>query len=198
LIILRLLFLFLTSLAWHCENLFAHQSSPSPSYSPHHCPFTPVEPGHGVDLYEDGYLLLLAEDLRMDPSLRPRPVSSVAFATSVTLTTQPLDSTTAYLQSIGFPLRHPLDYTNRNVVFDSTYTAEYLTTQPDDYLHVEHMLHLLFLFLISLALRCENLFAHQSSPSYHIPISTAPSLRWSLAMGMIITKTIIYFSLRQI
>jgi hypothetical protein len=75
------LFLFLISLAWRCENLFAHHSSPSPSHSPHHCPFTPVEPGYGVDLFEDDYLLLLlAADLRMDPALRPRPVSSVAFA----------------------------------------------------------------------------------------------------------------------
>jgi hypothetical protein len=40
-----------------------------------------VEPGYGDDLYEDDYLLLfLAADLRMDPALRPRPVSSVAFA----------------------------------------------------------------------------------------------------------------------
>jgi hypothetical protein len=39
-----------------------------------------VEPGYGVDLFEDDYLLLLAADLRMDPALRPRPVSSVAFA----------------------------------------------------------------------------------------------------------------------
>jgi hypothetical protein len=62
------------------KNLFAHQSSPSPSDSPRHCPFTPVEPGYGVDLYEDEHLLLLAADLRMDPALRPRPVSSVAFA----------------------------------------------------------------------------------------------------------------------
>jgi hypothetical protein len=36
----------------------------------------------------------------------------------------------------GFPLRHPLDYTNRNVFFDSTYTAESLTTHRDFYLHV--------------------------------------------------------------
>jgi hypothetical protein len=61
------------------------------------------------------------------------------------------------------------------------------------------ILRLLFLFLTSLAWRCENLFAHQSSPSHHIPLITAPSLRWSPAMGMINTKTIIYFSsLRQI
>jgi hypothetical protein len=40
-----------------------------------------VEPGYGDDLYEAHYLLLfLAADLRMDPALRPRPVSSVAFA----------------------------------------------------------------------------------------------------------------------
>jgi hypothetical protein len=47
--ILRLLLVFLTSLAWRCENLFAHQPSPSPSHSPLHCPFTPVEPGYGDD-----------------------------------------------------------------------------------------------------------------------------------------------------
>jgi hypothetical protein len=75
------LFLFLTSLAWCCGNRFAHQSSPSPSHSPHHCPFTPAEPGYGVDLFDDDYLLLLfAEDLRMDPASRPHLVSSVAFA----------------------------------------------------------------------------------------------------------------------
>jgi hypothetical protein len=78
--ILRLLFLFFTSWAWRCENLFAYQSSPSPSHSPYHSPFTPVELGHGVDLFEEDYLLLPAADLRMDPALRPRPVSSVAFA----------------------------------------------------------------------------------------------------------------------
>jgi hypothetical protein len=80
--ILRHLFLFLNPLAWRCENLFAHQSSLSPSHSPHHYPFTPVEPGYRVDLFEDNYLLLLAADLRMDPALRPRPVSSL---TSVTV-----------------------------------------------------------------------------------------------------------------
>jgi hypothetical protein len=69
-------------LAWHCEFFFfAHHSSPSPSHPLHHCPFTPVEPGYGVDLFENNYLFLLsAADLRMDPPLRPRPVSSVAFA----------------------------------------------------------------------------------------------------------------------
>jgi hypothetical protein len=40
-----------------------------------------VEPGYGDDVYEDDYLLLfIAADLRMDPALRPRPVSSVVFA----------------------------------------------------------------------------------------------------------------------
>jgi hypothetical protein len=46
----------------------------------HHCPITPVEAGYGVDLVEDDYLFRLpGADLRMDPALRPRPVSSVAF-----------------------------------------------------------------------------------------------------------------------
>jgi hypothetical protein len=74
--------LFLTSLAWRCEKPFTHHSSPSPSYPPHHCPFTPVEPGYGIDLFEDDYLfLLLVADLRMDPALRPRPVSSLTLVT---------------------------------------------------------------------------------------------------------------------
>jgi hypothetical protein len=38
-----------------------------PITPPHHCPFTPVEPGYGVDLFEYDYLLLPAADLRMDP-----------------------------------------------------------------------------------------------------------------------------------
>jgi hypothetical protein len=39
-----------------------------------------VEHGYGDDVYEADYLLpFLAADLRMDPALRPRPVSSVAF-----------------------------------------------------------------------------------------------------------------------
>jgi hypothetical protein len=39
------------------------------------------EPGYGIDLFEDSYLFLLpAADLRMDPALRPRLVSLVAFA----------------------------------------------------------------------------------------------------------------------
>jgi hypothetical protein len=56
-------------------NLFAF-----PITLPSSRPFTPVEPGYGVVLYEDDYLLLPhAADLRMDPALRPRPVSSVVF-----------------------------------------------------------------------------------------------------------------------
>jgi hypothetical protein len=87
LIIINLLFL--TSLAWRCENLSVHHPPPFPSYPPHHCPFTPVEPGYGVDLFEDDYLFLLpAADLRMDPALRPRPVFSVAFAYLYNLATQ--------------------------------------------------------------------------------------------------------------
>jgi hypothetical protein len=70
-----------TSLAWGCENLFAHHSLPSPSYPPYYCLFTPVEASYGIDLFKDNYLFLLpAADLRMDPALRPRPGSSVAFA----------------------------------------------------------------------------------------------------------------------
>jgi hypothetical protein len=40
-----------------------------------------VEPGYGDEVYEaDSLLLFIAPDLRMDPALRPRPVSSVALA----------------------------------------------------------------------------------------------------------------------
>jgi hypothetical protein len=53
----------------------------------------------------------------------------------------------AYLQSIGFPLRNSLDYTNRNVFFGSTYTAEYLITHQDYYLHVEQIIFVLLFFL---------------------------------------------------
>jgi hypothetical protein len=77
------LFLFLTFVAWRSEKPFVHQSSP-----PHHCPFTPVDPGYGADLFEDDYLLLLlAADLRIDPALRPRPVSSLTSATLYNSTT---------------------------------------------------------------------------------------------------------------
>jgi hypothetical protein len=105
-----------------------------------HCPFTPVEPGYRVDLFEDDYLFPLpAADLRMDPALRPLPASSL---TSVTL----------YNTYIGFPLRHPLDCANRNMFFNSTYTAEYLATHRDFfiYLHVEQFVFVfLFLFFVA-------------------------------------------------
>jgi hypothetical protein len=127
-LILRLLVLFLASLAWRCENLLAHQSSPSilrlfflfltflawrceifsptifrlPHHIPHHCPFTPVEPGYGVGLVEDDYLFLLpAADLRMDPALRPRPVSSLA---SVMLYNSITRLNDGIFKSIGFSL----------------------------------------------------------------------------------------------
>jgi hypothetical protein len=62
-------------------NFFRPPFFAFPSYPPHHCPFTPVEPDYGVGLVEDDYLFLLpAADLRMDPALRPRPASSVTFA----------------------------------------------------------------------------------------------------------------------
>jgi hypothetical protein len=68
-------------LCFEGERLSLKFCPPIFSHFPHRCPFTPVEPGYGVDLYEDDYLLLLlAADLRMDPTSRPRPVSSVAFA----------------------------------------------------------------------------------------------------------------------
>jgi hypothetical protein len=48
-----------------------------------------VEPGYGVDLVEDDYLFLLsAADLRMVPTSRPRPVSSVALVTVYNSTTR--------------------------------------------------------------------------------------------------------------
>jgi hypothetical protein len=61
------------------EKKFRPQSSPSPSQPPHHSPFTPVE--------DDYLLLLLAADLRMDPTPRPRPVSSLASVTLYNSTT---------------------------------------------------------------------------------------------------------------
>jgi hypothetical protein len=129
--ILRFLFLSLTSLAWRCENLSVHHPPPSPSYPSHHCPFTPVEPGHGVDLFEDDYLFLPpAADSRMDPELRPRPASPVAFASSVTF----YNSTTRLNDGIFTVHRFSVATSARlrkSVFFDSTYTAEYLTTHRD-------------------------------------------------------------------
>jgi hypothetical protein len=55
--------------------------------------------------------------------------------------TRPLYLTAAYLESIGSPLQHPLDYTNRILYFDSMYTAVHLTTHRGVfYLHVEQFL----------------------------------------------------------
>jgi hypothetical protein len=122
--VLRLLFLLLTSLAWRCENLFAHHSSPSPSYPPHHCPFTPVEPGYGVDLFEDDYLFLLpAADLRMDPALRPRPVSSVALVTFYNSTTRLNDGIfRVHRFSVVTPARlHRSDFIFRFYVYGGTF-----------------------------------------------------------------------------
>jgi hypothetical protein len=67
----------------HCRGAvitFANQSSPSPSHT-HHSPFTTVEPGYGVDLFNDDYLChFLAPDLSMGPALLHCPIFSVAFA----------------------------------------------------------------------------------------------------------------------
>jgi hypothetical protein len=62
-------------------KIFSPTNLRLPHQIPHVTPFTPVEPGYGVDLSEDDYqLLFLAADLRMDPALKPRPVSSGASA----------------------------------------------------------------------------------------------------------------------
>jgi hypothetical protein len=46
-------------------NFFRPPFFAFPIISHHRCPFTPVEPGYGVDLFEDDYLFLLpAADLR--------------------------------------------------------------------------------------------------------------------------------------
>jgi hypothetical protein len=59
-----------------------------------------------------------------------------------------------YLQSIGFRLRHPLDFTNRNVFFGCKYTAEYLTTNRDYCLPVDQIIW--GYFVIFLAFICVN------------------------------------------
>jgi hypothetical protein len=63
-----------------------------------------------------------------------------------------------------------------------------------------HTILRLFLFLTSLTTwRCETFSSTILRLPHHIPLIAAPSLRWSLAMGLIYSKTIIYFSsLRQI
>jgi hypothetical protein len=67
------------------EYIFAHHSSPSPPHPHYHCPFTPVEPGYGVDLFEDDFQFLPAADLRMDPALRPVQSLRLHSLTSVIL-----------------------------------------------------------------------------------------------------------------
>jgi hypothetical protein len=154
------LFLFLTSLAWRCENFFAHQSSPSPSHSPHHYPFTPVEPGYGVVLYEGDYLLLLlAADLRMDSALRPRPVSSVAFV----YLGNAYDSTTRLNDGIftvhQFSVATSARLHQSECVFRFYVSAEYLTTHRDYYLHVERVVFV-FCFFLFLLFECKQWGPH--------------------------------------
>jgi hypothetical protein len=139
-----------TSLAWRCEIFFAHHSSPSPSHSPHHGPFTPVVPGYGVVLYEDDYLLLLlAADLRMDPALRPRPVSSVAFV----YLGNAYNSTTRLNDGIFTVHRFSVATSARlhqsECVFRFYVSAEYLTTHRDYDLHVDRVVLVFFCFCLN-------------------------------------------------
>jgi hypothetical protein len=97
-----------------------------------------VEPGYGDDVYEADYLLpFLAADLRMDPALRPRPVSSVAFAylgnthNSTTLLNDSIFTVHRFSAATSARLQQS------ESVFGCTYTAEYLTTHRDYYLHVD-------------------------------------------------------------
>jgi hypothetical protein len=62
-------------------KIFSPTNLRLPITFPSSLPLHSVEPGYGDDVYEADYLLLFhAADLSMDPVLRPRPVSSVAFA----------------------------------------------------------------------------------------------------------------------
>jgi hypothetical protein len=45
----------------------------------------------------------------------------------------------ACLPYIHYQLKQPVDHTNRNVFFDSKYTAQYLTTHGDYYLDIEQI-----------------------------------------------------------
>jgi hypothetical protein len=141
------LVLFLTFLAWCCGNLFAHHSSPSPSYPPHHCPFTPVEPGYGVDFENDYLFLLPAADLRMDPALRPRPVSSFS---SVTLYNSKIMCTTRLSDGIFTVHRVSVATSARPRKSECVFRFyEYLTTHRDFffYLHVEQFVFVFVCFL---------------------------------------------------
>jgi hypothetical protein len=126
-----------------------HQSSPSPSLPPHHCPLTPVEPGYGVVLYEDDYLLLLAADLRMDAALRPHPVSSITFV----YLGNAYNSTTRLNDGIftvhRFSVATSAQLHQSECVFRSYISAEYLTTHRDYYLHVERVVFVFCFFFLS-------------------------------------------------
>jgi hypothetical protein len=112
--------LFLTSLAWVCENLF-RLFFPIPLI---YCPFTPVEPGYGVDLFDDDYRFLLPlADLRMDPALSPRPVSSLTPVTLHNSTTRLNDGIfTAHRFSVVTPARlHKSDFVFRFYEYGGTF-----------------------------------------------------------------------------
>jgi hypothetical protein len=110
-----------TPLAWCCEIFSPTILRLSPSSLPLHS----VVPGYGIDLFEDDYLFLPAADLRMDPALRPRPISSL---TSVTLhNSRHIYSPSAFHCDIRSTAQI-------GMCFDSTYTAEYLTTHRDFFL----------------------------------------------------------------
>jgi hypothetical protein len=83
-----------------------------------------VEPGYGVDLVEDEYLFLLpAADLRMDPALRPRPVSSLASVMLYNSTTRLNDGIfKVHRFSVMTPARlHRSDFVFRFYVYDGTF-----------------------------------------------------------------------------
>jgi hypothetical protein len=76
----------------------------------------------------------------------PRPVSLVAFAyLGDTLQLAPMNCGIFTVDRVSVVTSGP--YTNRNVFFDSTYTAEYLTTLKDIYLHVEQVVFVFCFFL---------------------------------------------------
>jgi hypothetical protein len=85
----------------------------------------------------------------MDPALRPRPVSSVAFAylgNAYNPTTRLTDGVfTVHRFSVVTSAR----LHKSECVFGSTYTAEYLTTHRDYYLHVEQVVFVVCFFVLS-------------------------------------------------
>jgi hypothetical protein len=83
-----------------------------------------VEPGYGVGLVEDDYLFLLpATDLRMDPALRPRPVSSLTSVTLYNSTTRLNDGIfKIHRFSVVTPARlHKSDFIFRFYVYGGTF-----------------------------------------------------------------------------